>query len=328
MLLPRHKIGVILGMAATLLLLTSCRQGKRMPLNMKKDLPPVALKASLEPGEATIGDRINYILSLNHEPGIAADLPEVGTSLEGLTQVGSGHSRPKSEAGRISEKKWIIYRSDRIGTWIFPSVTMHYRQNGVDKEINTGEITLNVKSVLSPQMADIHGIKPLEDAGRNFRLFFIAAALAVFLILLALGAWLYRKRRKKPASIPPPLQPDQEAIESLQKLADMGLINKGEFKKHCFLLSDIFRRYIERRFAFPAVERTSEEISGALAALNLTDPLRNHIRTFLDYTDPVKFGQTACTMDEVRAVTDRVRLFVAETARQNPLKSEEEHVAV
>ena len=297
-----------------------------MPRNMNKELPPVVLEASLEPAEATIGDRISYILSLNHVTGTAADFPEFGASLEGLTLVGSGHFVPKSEGGRISEKKWITYQADRIGTWIFPVVTMHYRQSGVDQEISSGETTLNVKSVLSSTMTDIHDIKPLEDVRRNLSLFFSAAALAV--LLLALGAWFYGKRRKKPGPIPWSLAPNQEAIENLQMLEDMRLIKKGEFKKHYFLLSEVFRKYIERRFAFPAVERTSEEISGELASLHATEPLRNQIQAFLGNTDLVKFAQAACTPDEARAETDRVRRFVVETAQQNSTKSEDVHVAI
>jgi hypothetical protein len=323
LLLSRHSVG-ILGLAAILLLVNSCGEDKRMSRN--KELPPVALEVSLEPAEANIGDRIRYIFSLNRLTGIAADLPEFSASLEGLTRVGSGHSEPKSEEGRSSENKWITYQADRIGTWIFPAMTIHCRYNGEDKEIRSGETTLNVKSVLSPLMTDINDIKPLEDVRRNLVVLSYAGALVV--LLLSFGVWFSRKRWKKPGTSLQSVAPDQEAIEKLLKLENMKLIQKGELKKHYSLLSEIFRKYIERQFAFPAMERTSEEISGELASLHVAEPMRNQIHAFLGHMDLVKFAQAACTADEARTRADQIRRFVVETTQQNPKKNEEEHVAV
>ena len=155
---------------------------------------------------------------------------------------------------------------------------------------------------------------------------FSVGALAV--LLLSLGAWFSWKRRKKPGTTLRSVAPDQEAIEKLLKLEKMRLIKNGELKKHYSLLSEIFRKYIERQFAFPAVERTSEEISDKLASLHVAEPLRNQIHAFLGHMDLVKFAKAVCTPDEARAETDRIRRFITEMAQRNPAKSEEEHVAV
>jgi hypothetical protein len=326
--LSKRKIRMLLGVTAILIIVPACRREQATPLNMNQGLPPVALEARLDHGEATLGDRVTYTLSLNRMQDISTDLPELSASPEGLTPVDSGHSGPRTEGGRILEKRWTTYRADRIGTWVFPPVKMRYQQNGAAKEMETQEIALQVKSVLPQEMTDIHGIKPLEAPGRDLSLIFAFAVLVASLCILAFWAWFLWKKRRKPEASQPLLPPHVEAEQRLRELEAMGLLAKGEFKKQYFILSEIFRRYLERRFRFPAVERTTEEILADLDALNVTELLRDEVRIFLYNTDPVKFAGASCSTVEAGTETGRVRLFVAETSRQTPATSEErEHVA-
>jgi hypothetical protein len=322
------KIRMLLGVAVILIIVPACRQERATPLNMNRELPPVALEASLDHGEATLGDRVTYTLSLNRMQDISVDLPELNAPPEGLTPVDSGHSGPRMEGGRVLEKRWTTYRADRIGTWVFPPVKMHYQQNGAAKERETQEITLQVKSVLPQEMTDIHGIKPLEAPRRDRSLLFAVTAMVAILCALAFWAWFFWKKRRKPEASQPLLPPHREAEQSLRELEAMGLPAKGDFKKQYFILSEIFRRYLERRFGFPAVERTTEEILAGLDALQVTELLRDEVRMFLYNTDPVKFAGASCSTVEAGTEMGRVRLFVAETSRQTPAASEErEHVA-
>ena len=173
-------------------------------------------------------------------------------------------------------------------------------------------------------MIDINDIKPLEEVSRELRMLFALGALAV--LFLFLGVWFSRKRRKKRGATLLTLTPAQEAGEKLYRLENMQLIKNKEVKKHYVLLSEIFRQYLERRFNFRAVERTSEEISDELASLQVPEPLRNQIRTILGTLDLVKFARATCTTDDARAETDRIRRFVLLTEQQNPPQREEEQV--
>jgi len=175
-------------------------------------------------------------------------------------------------------------------------------------------------------MIDINDIKPLEHMIFNLRLFFSPVALAALLLLL--GTWFCRQRRKKLEVALSSLSPDQEATEKLLNLEDMGLIKQGEIKKHYVLLSEIFRKYLERRFGFAAVECTSEEIAHELASLHVMEDLQNRIYVFLVNMDLVKFAQADCSAHEAMAETDRIKRFVADREQQNPTRSEKEHVAV
>jgi len=324
--LPKLAVSALLAIAAILLIAPACRHEGGAGPGGNRELAPVTLNAGLDPKEATIGDRITVTLSQSRMPEIVCEFPEPSAPPDGFTPIESGHSRPLSEGGRITEKKWTTYRADRVGTWIFPSVSLRYRRNGADNEARSQALTLEVKSVLPRDMSDIHGLKPLELPKRNVLLLLAVASL---LMLSAAGAWLLWRKRTKPAQIQPGLLPHLEAEQRLRELEAMGLLARGDFKKYFFLLSEIFRIYLERRFAFPAVERTPEEILVSLDALELTNAQKDEIRLFLRATEPVKFAGAGCSTEEAAAETDRVRRVIAATWRKTPEEAQErQHVAV
>ena len=315
-----------IAVAAILTIVPACRQDTAAPQAAHREVAAVALEASLAPGEATIGDKVTYTVSLSRTQDITASLPELKAAPGGLTLIDAGSSGPRTEAGRIVEKKWAAYRVDSVGTIVFPSLTIQYQQNGANREAASQTISLQVKSVLPQNMTDIHDLKPLELPKRTLWPFIAVAAL---LVLSAVAAWFLWKRRRKPEALQLVLPPHLEAEQRLRELEAMGLLARGDFKRYYFLLSEIFRRYLEQRFAFPAVERTTEEILAKLDALRATEAHKDEVRDFLRNTEPVKFAGAGCSSPEALAETDRVRRFVAETRQQTPDTTEERtHVAV
>ncbi len=324
--LSRSTILVFFTITTLFLMLSACRREQGPAVHKNSGPAPAALVATIDPGEAAIGDRVTYTLLLSRVPEITAALPEPGASPEGMVPIDTGHSAPRTEGGRIVEKRWVTYRVDRIGALTIPAARMRYQHNGVETEIESQSITLQVKSVLPQDMTDIHDLKPLELS--TLYLWYFVAAGAI-LLLTGFAARRLWKTRRTPEPIKPPLLPHQEVEQRLRELEAMGLLAKGDFKQYYFLLSEIFRTYLEKRFAFPAVERTPEEILERLAALQVTDAQRDGIRSFLRNTEPVKFANAISDPEEAIAETDRVRHFVAETV---PLISaaveEHSHVAV
>lgn len=317
---------MVLALAALLWMVPGC--GQETAQDRSRETDPVTLEARLDRDEATIGDRITYTLMLSRMPEIPVEFPEMSTPPDGVTPVDTGHSGPQSDGGRILEKRWMTCRVDAAGTVIFPAVVLRYRHGGTDREAKSMPMTLRIKSVLPPDMTDIRGLKPLEKP-KTGRGVFIAAVIAAVLILSAVLAWYVRKKRNERAFVRPPLSPDLEAAQRLGELAAMGLLIKGDFKRYYFLLSEIFRQYLERRFAFPALDRTPEEILADLDALSVSGPLRDEVRAFLGNSEPVKFAGAACGMDEAVAETDRVKRFIDETRQEARTAGEvTKHVAV
>lgn len=92
------------------------------------------------------------------------------------------------------------------------------------------------------------------------------------------------------------------ALEALDRLERDELPAKGEVKVYYVRLSEIVRAYLERRYRFPALEMTSDEIRARIDALTLGGDARVGIDDFLAETDLVKFAD----FDPGDAATDTV----------------------
>jgi hypothetical protein len=161
-------------------------------------------------------------------------------------------------------------------------------------------------------MTDIHDIKPALAMGHDLRwLYWTLAALA----LLALAALIWRRWRKraKPAAAdngPPPLPPDAEALQLLDALAADGDLDPKQFY---FRLSNIVRLYVERRFAIPAAEMTTEELLPRVDRLPMEAELAQTLKAFCHAADPVKFAGAPAGTDRMAHDLAFARNFVHRT---------------
>jgi hypothetical protein len=102
-------------------------------------------------------------------------------------------------------------------------------------------------------------------------------------------------------------------------LRNEGLIDKGIYQEHYFKFSEIFRRYLERRFHFPAVERTTEEILPAISGLTgFEESVRSGARSLLFQADLVKFARHIPSNQEVEQEYQQAVSFINET-KEAPL---------
>ncbi|MGD9368515.1 MAG: DUF4381 family protein [Desulfobacteraceae bacterium] len=161
-------------------------------------------------------------------------------------------------------------------------------------------------------MTDIHDIKPILAMGADWTWLYWALATAVLLIL-ALLIWRWWKRRERPALSRPAahaVAADEEAYGALDALAaENGMAPKQFY----FRLSAILRRYMERRFDFPAAEMTTEELLPWMDQLPLDRTLAGQFKSFCRFADPVKFAGAATRQDRLAQDLAFARDFVRQT---------------
>jgi hypothetical protein len=163
-----------------------------------------------------------------------------------------------------------------------------------------------------PPMTDIHDIKPILAMVTDWSWLYWALAMVVLLILVLL-MWRWWKRREKPvASRPaaPVVAADEEAYGALDALAAENSMAPKQFY---FRLSAILRRYVERRFDFPAAEMTTEELLPRMDQLPLDPTLAGQFKSFCRYADPVKFAGVAARQDRPAHDLAFARDFVRQT---------------
>jgi hypothetical protein len=302
--------------------LTGCGSRQAGAPRENETVPPVEVKADVDKATATTGDLIRYTLSATSDPSVRVDLPEMGSQIAGLRILDMGRKGPQEKEGRLYAEKWYQLKADLIGSYIIPgAVFLSYDDKGEKKEHKTAQIFIEVTSVIEDKDAatDIKEIKPLEIIKRDYT----AIALyslggAVLLALISGGIFWYRFKYKKAAAAPP--RPAHElAFEELEELRNEGLIDKGIYQEHYFKFSEIFRRYLERRFHFPAVERTTEEILPAISGLTgFEERVRSGARSLLFQADLIKFARHIPSNQEVEQEYQQAVSFINET-KEAPL---------
>src|SRR5690348_8105141 len=112
----------------------------------------------------------------------------------------------------------------------------------------------NVSSPAAAAQDTLRDIKPPVEI-INVWLWVALGAVALVLVLAAIGLILFFALRKKPVVMPPPVPPHVRAKQKLREALEL----LSQPKPFCILVSDTLRFYLEERFNFHAPERTTEE---------------------------------------------------------------------
>lgn len=304
------------------IMLPCCRGQHAGTHGVKEEAPPVEVRAEVDKMTATTGDLIRYTLFAASDPSVRVELPEMGSRIAGLRILDMGQKGPEEKEGRTHVEKWYQLKADLIGSYIIPgAVFLSYDDKGEKKEHKTAQIFIEVKSVIEDKAAatDIKEIKPLETIKRDFTAIALYSLAGVALLALILGGIFWYRFKYKKATVTPPRPAHELAFEELEGLRKEGLIEKGIYKEHYFKFSEIFRRYLERRFHFPAVERTTEEILPAISRLTGCDErVRSEACTLLFQADLVKFARHTPTHQEADQEYRQAVSFINET-KEAPL---------
>lgn len=135
--------------------------------------------------------------------------------------------------------------------------------------------------------------------------------------LLALLVYLIiRIRDNKPiirkVKVEPKLPPHILAMQSIEKVKEEKIWQKGQSKEYYTELTDIIRAYIKERFGFNALEMTSSEIIDRLLEIKGKDDL-NQLKDLFLTADLVKFAKHNPLMNESDANLISAIGFINET---------------
>ncbi|MBT3920979.1 MAG: hypothetical protein HOF21_00225 [Nitrospina sp.] len=280
---------------------------------------PVSVTTRITPNTFTLGDIATYIISVQHDPDIQPVAPEV-IPPKGLEFVDKGKSPSKELNGQTVQEYWYKFRVDDIGIITFPSISVTFDAQDQNQKIIQGtimapEASLEVQSLVKIQgnAEGIHDIKPLEEISPPWTHYFWIALGVLALIALLYFIWhKWKSRPTKLANSPsiPALTPEQLAYKELEALRVKGWIQIGRTQDHFFELSEIFRRYLENRFQFPAREWTTEEITAHFKHFSgLNENLKLQARSILTQTDRIKFAkaEVAGGQDEIKSIINFIR---------------------
>ncbi len=289
-------------------------------------VPPVTVRARIEPEGPTIGQPFRYLVDVTAAPGTEIVVAQPAERLGDFDILDFGVEPPVERDGTTVVSRWWQLIGWSPGEHDIDSPPVRYRAPGDELRDADGDPTrVVVASVLgdADATADIRDIKGPEPAPPNRLPWLVGGGLLAGLALLAGIVRALRRRGRAPVPAAPPRPAHEVATEALHALRARRLPEAGEWKEFYSALSGIVRRYLEDRFAVRAPEMTTEEFLAATArggALERTH--RGLLGAFLAESDLVKFARHVPTLGDSERALGAAERFVGETAERDRLPVE------
>ena len=248
------------------------------------------LTTTINTHKLSVGDRIHFSVHLITKKEVTVTPPA-----------------PETDFGPVIVKEWNLHKEEReksdsisydyiITTYTpepctIPELRYVVEENGSYDTLHTEAVPLHMISVLTSDTAGLIGLKPPLSAGKAPRWWLWLIGITAGIAALVFGSIYLGKKLRKPPQEPPPVPPYEEAIDALRALGVKKYLQRGLIREYVFELSEIFKRYIGRRFNCNAADFTTEEMLAWSGAASLAKELRTSIEWFFRTTDPVKFAR-------------------------------------
>jgi hypothetical protein len=284
---------------------------------------PVNVAATVDKRGITIGDPIVLSVVVEVDAGYQITDSGVGRSMDEFEVL---EATPPQVTRITNGRTRYTFRyritAFRVGNLVFPQINVAYRSPAGDRSVvPTAEIPVVVTSVIQPGEAtdDIKPAKPqlrLPTAAPQIPQIAIQVALAV-VVLVMLGLIIRQTRRAagrraKDAGMDDVLlTPAQRAMAELNRVASLGLPEKGRYAEHYALLSKALRAYVRDRFGLSANERTPRELREDMLRAGVDRTEIATIYEILKEGESARFNQAisypARAQHAVRSAVDAMR---------------------
>jgi len=273
----------------------------------------------------TIGDPVLFTLTVEHPPAVKILDYDLSRTLQYFEIKNKSEFKNKTEKG-IREGIKVTLTSYELGEFVLePSVITYALPSGDENSILSNKLYVSVESIHSEGEGggdDIRGMKgvvPFSKRGLFIWLILLLALLMIF------GYYLYRKNYKnnilRDSTTAELLSPHEEAQRAIQHLIDSDLIKREKIKHYYSRLTEIMKRYFERRFEFLALESTTDEVMKSIHQFDMEDKIKTLILTFLETSDLVKFAKYKPSPVEIIDNQNRAKKII-DTTKKEALSSE------
>ncbi len=272
------------------------------------------ITASVDTNYHLIGDHIHLLLRADIDKKsdiIALDLSAIDTS--GFEILNEGEWREKQQGRMKYYTKDITLTHFDSGYYRVPPVTVKIKDpNGNEITERTPWIPVMLDVVKASEPAPIKGI---YKEGTRWTDYLIYLYILLFVLLAASLIWWRMKRKKKQSESNdrqevevPPLE---EALRALDLLQRKALWKEGKIKEYYSEISTILRRYLERRYGFPALEWTKREILRHISQKHIAEFPKGSLGEILRVTDLVKFAKFKPDVTQNESILKESRTLVS-----------------
>lgn len=293
--------------------------------------PAEVLNLRLDRHTITIGDTFNLYLETLVDSNTEIRMPDLKNALGEFVIRDHRTIREDLGDGRIKQVDRLQLSVFALGQHSIPSIPLLVIKDGDVDTLWTDQVAINVASIVPDQADEIRDIKPPLKAPRRWKEVLLSYIILAGLVAGSAASVIASMRRReeivarlrailrriigpiarlvkrlmrllglagKKISLDldivvnePGLPPDQIAIRELQKIEDLGLVERGMIKEYYTLLSEVIRRYLERRFGVPVMESTTTETLTMLRGVEIGSQPYWLVEDLLRESDLVKFAK-------------------------------------
>lgn len=263
----------------------------------------VGVETLVDTNKILIGDQINLYLKVRTRPPTEIILPEIKDSLGKFEIVEIGKIDTQSIKDELVLNRKITLTIFDSGNFFIPSLNILYLKKDINQyaSIQSDSIPIHIKGIEVDTTKDIKDIKGIIEVPYTFWDYFPYVLILIGISIVAYLVYFFIKKRKKKIEKAEELKlpPHIVAINELKQLDSEKLWQKSEVKQFHIRLTNIIRKYIERRFGIPALEMISSEIIDALEKSNeIEKDLVQKLRRSFEISDLVKFAKFMPLPDE------------------------------
>jgi hypothetical protein len=283
--------------------------------------------ARLDTTSIRIGDPVTVTLSVRTSRGESVVFPDFQKAPEKFETLSAGSPERYDEGNGASlERRSYRLTTFETGRVEIPPLPFVVMNSGGDVDtVYTDPLPLEVVSLLQDTTStDVRPLKPIIEVPPLWHrlALFALAGIAVLGVLI----WLWRRylsRRDRrltgvKAESAPRRPAHLAALEELDRIKALGLIEKGEVKQFHILISDAIRRYIFDLYGIEAPDMTTWELCEALRPERiLGEEKTGEFQEFLEACDLVKFAKYKPPVVEINSVFNKAYDLI-ELARPRP----------
>lgn len=253
--------------------------------------------AEIDSNSVLIGKRINLKINFKSQQKYKVIFPTIKDSLEKIELLEMSEPDTLFENDFRTIKRNYVITSFDSGSYNLGPYTLVYNSEENDNYnvLKTQPLKVTFTTVAVDTSEAIKDIKPPIEIGYSFYEI-LPYLIIVLLIALIVFLYIYSRRKKEKKKTPwiiekPKVPPHQEAIEALDKLKKEELWQNGKQKEYHIKLTEIIRRYIERRYEIPALEMISDEIIREFEKTSVESTVVQNLKELLTLGDLTKFAK-------------------------------------
>jgi hypothetical protein len=259
-----------------------------------------AVEVQVDTTMVRLGDPVQLTVQLRHRRETLPELPELEEWLEDFTLRPGGRSDlPEVDGVQETVHRFELRRYE-LGTQRIPTLEVNFIQAAGDTLVRASQpLDIEVVSARTEDDQELRDIKPPVVVPGGIPLWLAVLLVGAVLILIGGGIFWALRRRGKGEEEEPLSDPVDHAAEFI-RIAGMGLLEEGNFKRFYSLLADNLRRFLEQSLEVEAMEQTTGEIATSLKRIELGDDLIREAEEYLSFADLVKFARLVPELDRAR----------------------------